>query len=148
MQEHETLPREYTPLEFLKEKARLSQQDSYTKLAKFGFDERQANLQISALSPGGRARLLLALFSAQSVNMLVLDEPTNHLDIEALEALEETIRSYKGTILLVSHDRYFIEKTSLDDIYVLSDGSIAKIPDYQTYVKSAEEKALKLLKLL
>lgn len=148
MQEHETLPREQTLLEFLSERAHFSHQDSYAKLSKFGFDERQAKLPIGTLSPGGRARLLLALFSAQSVNMLVLDEPTNHLDFEALEALEETLGTYRGTVLLVSHDRHFLEKASLDTTYVLSEGAFARIPDYKIYVKSAEEKARKLLKLL
>lgn len=148
MQEHETLPRERTLLEFLAERAHFSSQDSYSKLSKFGFDERQAKLPISTLSPGGRARLLLSLFSAQSVNMLVLDEPTNHLDLEALNALEETLSTYRGTVLLVSHDRYFLEKASLDTTYVLSEGVLTKIPDYKTYVESAEEKARKLIKLL
>lgn len=148
MQEHETLPRERTLLEFIAERTSFSHQDSYAKLSKFGFDERQAGLPISTLSPGGRSRLLLALFSAQSVNMLVLDEPTNHLDLEALDALEETLETYRGTVLLVSHDRYFIEKASLDTTYVLSDGILTKIPDYKTYVESAEKRARKLLKLL
>lgn len=148
MQEHETLPRERTLLEFLAERAHLSYQDSYAKLSKFGFDERQIKLPIGNLSPGERAHLLLALFSAQSVNMLVLDEPTNHLDLEALEALEETLKTYRGTVLLVSHDRYFLEKASLDTTYVLSDGLLTRIPDYKTYVESAEEKARKLIKLL
>jgi len=148
MQEHETLPRGCTLLEFLSERANLSHQDSYSKLSKFGFDERQTKLPISTLSPGGRARLLLALFSAQSVNMLVLDEPTNHLDLEALEALEEMLKAYRGTVLLVSHDRYFLEKALLDTTYVLSDGVLTRISDYKTYVKSAEERAQKLIKLL
>lgn len=148
MQEHETLLRDHTLLEFLAERAHLSQQDSYAKLAKFGFNERQVKLPIGTLSPGGRARLLLALFSAQSVNMLVLDEPTNHLDLEALEALEETMKSYRGTVVLVSHDRYFLEKASLDVVYVLSEGILTRIPDYKTYEASAEERARKLLKLL
>jgi ATPase subunit of ABC transporter with duplicated ATPase domains len=80
--------------------------------------------------------------------MLVLDEPTNHLDLEALEALEETLRTYQGTVLLVSHDRYFLERASLDTIYVLSEGILTRIPDYKTYIEFAEEKAQKLLRLL
>lgn len=148
MQEHETLPRKITPLQFLMERARLSQQDSYAKLAKFSLYERQVTLPISTLSPGGRARLLLALFSAQSVNTLALDEPTNHLDLEALGALEETLHTYQGTVLLVSHDRYFLEKALLETTYVLSDGTLTKILDYKAYVTSAEKKAQKLLKLL
>lgn len=148
MQEHETLPRDNTSLQFLMSRARLSQQDSYSKLTKFGFQEKQIKSPIGTLSPGERARLLLALFSAQSVNMLVLDEPTNHLDIEALEALEETLESYRGTVLLVSHDRYFLEKTSLDCAYILSAGFLTKVTDYKGYVKTAEERAKKLAKLL
>ncbi len=148
MQEHETLPRERIVIEFFSEQTHFSHQDSYSKLSKFGFDERQVRLTIGTLSPGGRARFLLALFSARSVNTLVLDEPTNHLDLEALGALEEAVKVYQGTILLVSHDRYFLEKASLDTTYVLSDGVLVKIPDYKTYVKSAEDKAGKLLKLL
>ncbi len=148
MQEHETLPRELTLLEFMMKRLGLSEQDSYAKLARFGFDERQVRLSIGTLSPGGRARLLLSLFSAQSVNMLVLDEPTNHLDLEALDALEETLKTYRGTVLLVSHDRQFLEKSLLDYIYVLSDGTLTRVPDYGAYVDAAEEKARRLLKLL
>lgn len=148
MQEHETLPRDQKLLDFLIERAGFNQQESYAKLTRFGFDERQVKLPISTLSPGGRARLLLAFFSAQSVNTLVLDEPTNHLDIEALEALEETLSIYKGTLVLVSHDRYFIEKASLDSTYVLSKGVLSRIPDYKSYVESVEERVQKLLKTL
>ena len=148
MQEHETLPRDQTPLEYLMGRAELNQSESYNKLVKFGFDERQVKQAISTLSPGGRARLLLAVFSAESVNTLVLDEPTNHLDLEALEALEETLSIYKGTVLLVSHDRYFLEKAKLDYVYVLFEGVLAGIPDYQTYVAQAEERAQALLRSL
>ena len=148
MQEHESLPRGETLLEFLMKRAWLSQEMSYAKLARFGFDEQQVKQPIGTLSPGGRARLLLALFSAQSVNMLVLDEPTNHLDLEALNALEETLQSYEGTVLLVSHDRYFLETARLDTTYFLSDGVLTKIPDYKAYVADAEARAQQLLKSL
>ena len=148
MQEHESLPRDCMLLEFIKERAGLKDNEVYNQLAKFGFEESQAKQLIGTLSPGGRARLLLALFSAQSVNVLVLDEPTNHLDLEALEALEETIEAYQGTILLVSHDRYFLEKARLDSTYILSEGILTRIPDYKTYVAQAEERALQLLKSL
>lgn len=148
MQEHETLPRDQSLFDFLKERTELREQDVYEKLTRFGFAQRQVKDQISSLSPGGRARLLLALFSATSVNTLILDEPTNHLDIEALEALEEVISTYQGTIVLVSHDRYFLEKARLDFTYVLSDGVLTRITDYREYLASAEEKAAQLLKLL
>ncbi|MFA7441719.1 MAG: ABC-F family ATP-binding cassette domain-containing protein [Sphingomonadaceae bacterium] len=148
MQEHESLPRDETLLELLMKRAGLSQEMSYAKLARFGFDEGQVKQPIGTLSPGGRARLLLALFSAQSVNMLVLDEPTNHLDLEALNALEETLQTYEGTVLLVSHDRYFLETARLDTMYLLSDGVLTRIPDYKAYVADAEARAQQLLKSL
>jgi len=148
MQEHETLSRQATLLEFIAERAHLNHQDSHAILSKFSFRGNQVKQSISTLSPGERARLILALFSAESVNMLVLDEPTNHLDLEALEALEETLKTYKGTILLVSHDRYFLETASLNGAYLLSDGQLTKIPGYKDYVKLSEEKAQKLLRLL
>ncbi|MFA6295126.1 MAG: ABC-F family ATP-binding cassette domain-containing protein [Candidatus Paceibacterota bacterium] len=148
MQEHETLPRDQISVDYLSAISKISIQESYSLLSKFGFDERQAKLPISTLSPGGRARLLFAIFSAQSVNLLVLDEPTNHLDIEALEALEDVLSNYKGTVILVSHDRYLIEKTSLDTFYILSDGKLSKVSDYTEYIKRAEEKARKLCNLL
>jgi ATPase subunit of ABC transporter with duplicated ATPase domains len=148
MQEHESLPRDQVLLKFFKERTQLKDNEIYNQLVKFGFDQHQAKQPISTLSPGGRARLLLALFCAQSVNVLVLDEPTNHLDLEALEALEETIVTYRGTVLLVSHDRYFLEKARLDSTYILSDGILTRIPDYKTYVAQAEERVSRLLKSL
>ncbi len=148
MQEHDNLPRHKSLLEFMTEHSEISIQESYAKLARFGFDEAQMKRPIETLSPGGRARVLLAMFSARSVNVLVLDEPTNHLDLEALNALEETLDTYNGTVLLVSHDRYFLEKARLDFTYILSNGVLTRIPDYRVYVKEAEEQAQRLLKTL
>lgn len=148
MQEHESLPREETVLGFLKSKTGLKETASYNQLVKFGFNPDQVKQPIGELSPGARARLLLAYFSALSVNVLVLDEPTNHLDLEALAALEETLGTYEGTVILVSHDRYFLEQARLDSIYVLADSALNRIADYQTYIAEAEMRAKKLLKLL
>jgi ATP-binding cassette subfamily F protein 3 len=148
MQEHESLNREQTPLEFLQAKTELRVQDIFNLLVKFNFDEPQIKAAIGTLSPGGRARLLLALFSAQGVNTLALDEPTNHLDIDAQAALEAMLARYEGTVLLVSHDRYFIEQAKLDYVYVLEDNTLHKISDYAEYVAKAEERAKRLLRLL
>lgn len=148
LQEHESLLRESTPLEFLLEHTGTDLQRARAILARFGFEDQHVTSPIGILSPGARARLLIADFAARSVNMLILDEPTNHLDSEALEALEETLESYEGTVVLISHDRYFLEKSKLDFTYVLSDGSFERIPDYRTYVSEAEERAKKLLKSL
>lgn len=148
MQEHEILPKNKTPIEFLEIEGKLSTQDSYAKLTKFGIGSEQAKRPISELSPGGRARLILAFFSALSVNALILDEPTNHLDIEAVQALEETLSLYTGTVILVSHDRYFLEKTKLDTVYQISDGQLSRIGDYKEYIESMEKRATRLLKSL
>lgn len=148
MQEHEALSRNSIVVDFLAKQGSLTIQDSYNKLAKFGFDINQTKLPISTLSPGERARLLLALFSAKSVNVLILDEPTNNLDIEALEALEEMLETYTGTVLLISHDRWLLEKSVLDSTYMLSEGALSKIPNYETYLEIAEKHAQKLLKLI
>jgi len=148
MQEHEILPRNKTPLDFLHTHGGLSLQDSYHKLAMFGFDENQSKRAISELSPGGRARLILAYFSATSVNTLVLDEPTNHLDLEAIGALEETLSSYTGTVILVSHDRYFLEKARLGTVYQISEGQFSKIASYKEYTDSMQKRAQGLIKAL
>jgi len=148
MQEHETLPKNETPLELLKQKGKLSTTDSYNQLGKFGIGEEHSKRPIGTLSLGSRARLTLALFSALSVNALILDEPTNHLDIEAIQALEETVASYKGTIILVSHDRYFLEKAKLDTVYQISDGKFSRIADYKKYIESVEKRTKTLAKSL
>ncbi|KKQ55788.1 MAG: ABC transporter, ATP-binding protein [Parcubacteria group bacterium GW2011_GWA2_38_13] len=123
-------------------------QDVYAVLARYGFNERSVKSEINVLSPGGRARLLIALFSVLNINVLVLDEPTNHLDIEAEEALEEALKQYSGTIILVSHDRYFLEKISIDLVYNLSEGTLSKVSEYREYARLAEEKAKRLFQLL
>ena len=80
-----------------------------TYLADFLFPARRANSPIRMLSGGERNRLLLARLFARPANLLVLDEPTNDLDIESLELLEQTLQDYSGTLLLVSHDRAFLD---------------------------------------
>jgi len=80
-----------------------------TLLAKFALGADDVHRPGRSLSPGERSRATLALLAAQGVNALVLDEPTNHLDLEAIEQLESALESYEGTVLLVTHDRRFLE---------------------------------------
>ncbi|MGH2976886.1 MAG: ATP-binding cassette domain-containing protein, partial [Gaiellaceae bacterium] len=80
-----------------------------TLLAKFGLGADDVLRAASSLSPGERTRAGLALLTARGVNCLVLDEPTNHLDVEAIEELERGLAGYEGTVLLVTHDRRFLE---------------------------------------
>ncbi|MEM1313806.1 MAG: ATP-binding cassette domain-containing protein [Pseudomonadota bacterium] len=81
-------------------------------LKEFLFDERQARGPVKALSGGERARLLLARIMARESNLLILDEPTNDLDVETLDLLQELVSDYPGTVLLVSHDRDFLDRTA------------------------------------
>jgi len=82
-------------------------------LAKFGLGAEQVTRPAGTLSPGERTRAELAVFQALGVNFLVLDEPTNHLDLPAIEQLEAALRSFTGTLLLVSHDRRLLESVDL-----------------------------------
>ena len=85
-------------------------EDARTLLAKFDLGADDVLRGGSSLSPGERTRAVLALLSARGVNCLVLDEPTNHLDVEAIEELERALAGYEGTVLLVTHDRVFLER--------------------------------------
>ena len=81
-------------------------------LAKFALRGAEVTRPASSLSPGERTRAILALLSAQGANALVLDEPTNHLDLEAIEQLELALEDYEGTLVLVTHDRRFLERVA------------------------------------
>ncbi len=92
-------------------------------LAAFLFRGEDCFKEISSLSGGEKARVLLSKIMLSEANFLILDEPTNHLDIFSKEALEDALRSYEGTILAVSHDRYFINSTA-DKIYKMENGHL------------------------
>jgi ATPase subunit of ABC transporter with duplicated ATPase domains len=87
----------------------LTQAEARSLLAKFGLDAEHVTRPPDSLSPGERTRAQLAIFQGVGVNFLVLDEPTNHLDLPAIEQLETAVAGFDGTLLLVSHDRRFIE---------------------------------------
>jgi len=91
-------------------------------LKEFLFDERQARAPVKALSGGEKARLLLAKLMARESNLLVLDEPTNDLDIETLDLLQELLDDFDGTVLLVSHDRDFLDRIATTTIAMEGDG--------------------------
>jgi ATP-binding cassette subfamily F protein uup len=105
-------------------------------LKDFLFDESQARAPIGSLSGGERARLLLARIMARPSNLLVLDEPTNDLDVETLDLLQDILGEYDGTVLLVSHDRDFIDRVATTTIAMEGDGRATVYAggwtDYQT----------------
>jgi ATPase subunit of ABC transporter with duplicated ATPase domains len=88
----------------------LIEEDARTLLAKFDLGADDVLRRADSLSPGERTRAVLALFAVRGVNFLVLDEPTNHLDVEAIEELERALSAYRGTVLLVTHDRLFLDR--------------------------------------
>ncbi len=96
-------------LETFRDATELRPADARTELAKFGLRAEEVLRPGSSLSPGERGRAILALFSVTGVNCLVLDEPTNHLDLEAIEQLEQAVANYEGTLIVVSHDKRFLE---------------------------------------
>ncbi|WP_299140871.1 ABC-F family ATP-binding cassette domain-containing protein [uncultured Tateyamaria sp.] len=91
-------------------------------LKEFLFDEAQARAPVRSLSGGEKARLLLAKLMARPSNLLVLDEPTNDLDVETLDLLQDLIEAYDGTVLLVSHDRDFLDRVAITTIAMEGDG--------------------------
>jgi len=98
--------------------------ESRTLLAKFGIGAEHVNRHAESLSPGERTRLVLALLTAKGSNCLVLDEPTNHLDMPAIEQLEQAVEQFRGTVLLVTHDRSLLGNVRRTRTLVLRDGQL------------------------
>jgi len=109
-QQQEVLKGDRTVLDEILAAGRLSRRDAHGVLARFLFGPDDLGKVVQNLSGGERNRLQLARLMVQKPNFLILDEPTNHLDIQAREAVEDALADYEGTILVVSHDRYFLDK--------------------------------------
>ena len=125
---------------------RMTETEIRNALAVFLFRGEDVYKMVSALSGGERARLLLLRLMLSKANFLLLDEPTNHLDIQSCEALEDALLHYDGTLFIVSHDRYLINKLA-DRIYYLDrDGAQEYIGNYEEYLarrkEEQEEKAV------
>ena len=110
-----------------------------TLLGRFLFSGDSAFKQVASLSGGEKARLALAKMLLQPANLLILDEPTNHLDIPAKEMLENALKNYDGTALIVSHDRYFVSQVA-NKIVEIRDGELRLYRgDYRYYLEKIEE---------
>src|SRR5918997_2963913 len=110
-------------------------------LGRFGLGGEIVFQTVGQLSGGEKAKAALARLAATSANLLVMDEPTNHLDIWSCEALERSVREFEGTVLVVSHDRYFLNQVA-DRLIVVSDGKARVIEgDYETYQRLSQQEA-------
>ena len=122
------------------------EKDIRTVLGNFLFSGDDVLKIVSTLSGGEKARLALAKLMMQKANLLILDEPTNHLDLDSKEILENALLDYPGTILFVSHDRYFINRIASKVVELNKDGATEYLGDYDYFVeKKLEQEELKAL---
>jgi ATP-binding cassette subfamily F protein 3 len=117
------LPDEATVLDALRAGRSLAEDAAVRLLMAFLFDYEQCRRPVSTLSGGERTRLAFLCLMQDAPNCLVLDEPTNHLDVDSIEALEDALERYDGTVVAVSHDRYFLDRIA-DRIVLVADGEV------------------------
>lgn len=133
-QSHEQLPATGTPLSVVLNAQPMGEESARTFLGRFLFSDDDVFKPVGALSGGERSRLALGLLLLKRANVLVLDEPTNHLDVSARESLEDMLAGFPGTLLFVSHDRYFIDKLA-NRLWVVENGGVVQFlgnyTDYQ-----------------
>lgn len=109
------------------------------RLGAFLFSGDDVKKTVGMLSGGERARLLLAKLSLENNNFLILDEPTNHLDIDSKEVLENALIAFDGSLLFVSHDRYFINRVATKVLEITEEGSQLFLGDYDYYLEKKAE---------
>ncbi|MBN1977607.1 MAG: ABC-F family ATP-binding cassette domain-containing protein [Anaerolineae bacterium] len=132
-QEHETLDYGRTPIDTVRHAAPMSENAAVSFLGRFLFTYEQARGLVGNLSGGERSRLQLALLMLSDANFLLLDEPTNNLDIRSAEVLEEALAEFEGTLLLISHDRYFLDRV-VDRVVELDGGALTEyVGGYSDY---------------
>lgn len=116
-----------------------SEKEIRTVLGNFLFSGDDVLKTVHSLSGGEKARLALAKLMMQNANLLILDEPTNHLDLDSKEVLENSLIDYPGTILFVSHDRYFINRIATKVLELSKNGTVEYLGDYDYYVEKKLE---------
>jgi len=132
-QEHETLDYGSTLIDTVRQVARLSEDGAVRFLGRFLFSYEQSRGLVGNLSGGERARLQMALLMLSDANFLLLDEPTNNLDIASAEILEDVLAEFEGTVLVISHDRYFLDRV-VDRVVELDEGALTEyIGGYSAY---------------
>ena len=137
-QEHQTLDQwlDKPPLDLIRNMQNSSEASAVNFLLRMAFSYEQVRQPIRTLSGGERSRLQLALVMLQQPNLLLLDEPTNNLDIASVEVLEDALDDFVGTVLIVSHDRYFLDQT-VDRLVEIRDGELeAYLGGYTEYLEA------------
>ncbi|MHB8126722.1 MAG: ABC-F family ATP-binding cassette domain-containing protein [Desulfitobacteriaceae bacterium] len=134
-QEHEDLNTHLKVIDEIRGASDLKDPEIRSLLARYGFREEEVFKPVRALSGGEKSRLALCKLFLTPSNLLLLDEPTNHLDTETREVLEELLMEYKGTILVVSHDRYFLDKVVNKIGRLTSSGLTIYEGDYTDYLE-------------
>ncbi|MEG0449637.1 MAG: ATP-binding cassette domain-containing protein, partial [Lysinibacillus sp.] len=117
----------------------MNEKDIRTVLGRFLFSGDDVSKAVNSLSGGEKARLALAKLMMQKANFLILDEPTNHLDLDSKEVLENALNDYPGTLLFVSHDRYFINRIATKVVELSGEGSFEYLGDYDYYLEKKQE---------
>jgi len=137
-QEHEILNFNQTLIDAVCLAGNMSESNAISFLIRYLFTYQQATQRIGSLSGGERSRLQLALLVLSGANFLLLDEPTNNLDIASAEVLENALNDFNGTVLVISHDRYFLDRT-VDRIFALENATITEyIGGYSDYAAKIE----------
>jgi len=140
-QEHETLDFNQTVIDAVRLFGNMSESNAVSFLIRYLFSYQQATQRIGSLSGGERSRLQLALLVLSGANFLLLDEPTNNLDIASAEVLENALNDFNGTVLVISHDRYFLDRT-VQRIFALENANITEyIGGYSDYAAKARVNA-------
>ena len=122
-QGHETLPMDASALELVRAAKPFYENEAVALLGRFLFRYEQVRQPVRSLSGGERSRLQLLLLMLGKANCLLLDEPTNHLDIDSAEVLESVLEEYEGTVIVISHDRYFLDRI-VDRIVEVREGEV------------------------
>jgi ATP-binding cassette subfamily F protein 3 len=139
-QQHETLVYGRSLIETVRQAARFSDSEAVSFLGKFLFNYEQARGPVAALSGGERSRLQMALLMLSKANCLLLDEPTNNLDIASAEVLEDALADFEGTVLVISHDRYFLDRV-VNRIVELENGRLVEYQGgYSDYLSTKADR--------
>ncbi len=140
-QEHETLDADRTLIEEIRQVKPMYEQQAVRHLGRFLFPYEMVRKRVGDLSGGEQSRLQLAKMMLSDANFLLLDEPTNNLDLPSCEVLENALDEFEGTVLVISHDRYFLDRV-VERVVELEDGALTEYPgDYSYYAEQKVRQA-------